>query len=74
VAVPIEPQQEISMTDTLQKVLMDRDGMSAEDANALIQEAKDDLMERLDEGVYVDQDDFMSDWFGLESDYILEII
>lgn len=62
------------MTDTLQKVLMDRDGMSAEDANALIQEAKDDLMERLDEGVYVDQDDFMSDWFGLESDYILEII
>jgi hypothetical protein len=62
------------MTDTLQKVLMVRDGMSAEDANALIQEAKDDLIERLDEGEYVDQDDFMSDWFGLEPDYIFELI
>lgn len=62
------------MTDTLQKVLMVRDGMSVEDANAMIQEAKDDLMERLDKGEYVDQDDFMSDWFGLEPDYILDLI
>lgn len=58
----------------LRETLMRRDKMSAEDAQALIDEAKKDLMARIDADEYIDDQDFMEEWFGLEPDYFLELM
>jgi len=58
--------------ETVKEVLMRRDAMSAEDADVLIQEAKDDLNERLALGEM--PFDICEEWFGLEPDYIEDLI
>ena len=57
---------------TIKEILMRRDGMSAEAADELIIQAKDDLDERLIHGEPAD--DICEEWFGLEPDYLLELI
>lgn len=56
---------------TIKQILMDRDGMTAKEADALIQRAQDDLYERLGRGEM--PFDICEEWFGLEPDYIHEI-
>lgn len=56
------------------KVLMKRDGLTLEEAKAQVDEAREDLLTRLEQGEDVDDADFMSEWFGLEPDYIMELI
>jgi hypothetical protein len=51
------------------EILMKRDNMSAEDANKLLQDARDDFYSS-DEI----SDEFLGDWFGLEPDYIFDLI
>ena len=57
---------------SIKDVLMDR-GMTEEEAEDLINEAKADLAERL-----ADDDDkaynICEEWFGLEPDYVMELI
>ena len=60
--------------ETLKEVLMRRDGMSESEAKDLIKNAREDLMNQIASGEYVDEDEFCSDWFGLEPDYIMDII
>lgn len=57
----------------LEKVLMKRDSCTLEQARKLIQEAKDDLQTRLEDP---DADPFCicGDWFGLEEDYIFDLV
>jgi len=57
---------------SIKEILMDRDDMSAEEADDLIQEAKDDLNDRLEAGET--PEDICEEWFGLEPDYITELI
>jgi uncharacterized protein YdbL (DUF1318 family) len=59
------------MAKTIKQVLMERDKMSAEEADELIAEAKQDLLDRLDEGEY--PYDICGEWFGLEPDYLEEL-
>ena len=59
--------------ETLLQVLMRRDQMSEEEAMDLIQDAKEDLQERLESNEFIDDADFMKEWFGLEPDYFLEM-
>jgi hypothetical protein len=59
------------MTKTIKQVLMERDKMSAEEADKLIAEAKQDLLDRLDEGEY--PYNICEEWFGLEPDYLEEL-
>ena len=59
---------------SLKEVLMRRDNMTAQDAEELIQEAREDLHDRLAADEFVDDADFMAEWFGLEPDYIMELI
>ena len=56
----------------IKEILMERDGMTAQAADALIQDAKDDLNGRLAEGELPDE--ICMEWFGLEPDYIMELI
>lgn len=51
---------------------MRRDGISREEAEELVQQATSDLAQRLDAGE--DADDICEEWFGLEPDYILQLL
>ena len=58
--------------ETIKEVLMRRDNMTAEDADDLIEQAREDFYDRLAS----DQspDDICEEWFGLEPDYLDEFI
>ena len=60
------------MASDIAIVLMRRDGMQLDEALDLIAECKADLQERLDNGEY--PFDICQEWFGLEPDYIDELI
>jgi len=57
---------------TLKQVLMKRDGMTEEEAREVIQNAIEDMNERLDSGE--DLEGFTEEWFGLEPDYLEELL
>jgi hypothetical protein len=52
----------------LEKVLIERDNMTREEAKQLILDAYLDIYN------YTSADEFMADWFGLEPDYICDLI
>ena len=54
------------------EILMNRDGMTREDAQDLINEAKEDLNQRLAAGEI--PEDICEEWFGLEPDYIFDLV
>ncbi len=56
----------------IMEVLMRRDGMSRKEAMALIQAARTDLRKRLEKNEY--PEDICEEWFGLEPDYILDLL
>jgi hypothetical protein len=58
--------------ETIKQVLMARDGMSESAAEDLIREAQEDLNERLACGE--DAEDICMEYFGLEPDYIMELL
>lgn len=57
---------------SIKQVLMERDGMTGEEAEELIAEARKDLRQRLEDGEM--PDDICEEWFGLEPDYIMELM
>ena len=61
---------------TIVKILMKRDGMTKKEAEKLIKEAQEDLLETLEtEGPFSDEaQNICETYFGLEPDYIIEII
>ena len=60
------------MVDSIKSVLMKRDRISEGEANKLIEEAKDDMYERLTNGEM--PEDICEEWFGLEPDYLEDLI
>ena len=60
------------MVDSIKEVLMRRDDLSEAEADDLIQEARDDLYRRLEEGEM--PEDICEEWFGLEADYLDELL
>lgn len=62
------------MVRPIKEVLMHRDGISEEEADDLIEQAKEDLRERLEAGEGAeDPAEICMDWFGLEPDYLEEL-
>ena len=57
---------------TIREILMSRDGMTAQEADAEISAAQEDFNYRLARGEM--PDDICEEWFGLEPDYIDELI
>ena len=57
---------------TLKEVLMDRDGLTEDEALDSINEAREDLEERLASGEM--PFDICAEHFGLEPDYIMELM
>jgi hypothetical protein len=60
--------------ETIKQVLMHRDGMTASEADELITEAHEDFNERMMNGDFSILDDFCSEWFGLEPDFLSEFL
>ena len=57
---------------TIKQVLMARDGLSAEEADVQIESAREDLFNRLEDGEM--PYDICADWFGLEPDYLDQLM
>ena len=55
---------------SIREILIARDDMSPEEADELIELARDDFYHRLDLNDSLDS--FCEDWFGLEPDYLEE--
>lgn len=62
------------MVESIKKVLMRRDGMSSEEANSLIKEARDDFQARIEGGDMCAGEAVCEEYFGLEPDYVMELI
>ena len=59
---------------TIKEVLMQRDNMLEDDAIALIDEAKDAVQEYLENGEMESAEEVCMEYFGLEPDYLMELI
>jgi len=58
--------------ESIKEILMRRDGMTEKEALDCIAEAREDLHNRLAEGEM--PDDICQEHFGLEPDYIMELM
>ena len=57
---------------SIKEILMERDGLSEQEAEDLIEEAKEDMFDRLDQGDM--PVDICEEWFGLEPDYLDDLM
>jgi len=60
--------------ESIKQILMKRDGMSKQEAEELIDEAKDQLQEYLFNEEMSLAEDICAEFFGLEPDYIDELL
>jgi hypothetical protein len=62
------------MSESIKQILMRRDGMSAQEALNLIEEAREALQAYLATGDYFYAEDICQEYFNLEPDYIHELM
>jgi len=60
------------MVGSIKSVLMDRDGMSEKEANEAVAECREELNDRIGNGEM--PDDICQEHFGLEPDYLMELV
>ena len=58
----------------LKQILIERDNLTPEEAQDLIDQAIEDLEQLIDSGEYIDDAKFMLDWFSLEPDLFIELL
>lgn len=59
---------------TIKSVIMERDGISSEEADELISEAREQLQEYASNGDTEMAYEICEEYFGLEPDYIMELM
>lgn len=60
---------------SIKEILMDRDGMAEDEAQDLIDDAQGEIIDLLDnDGSLCDAEQVIADYFGLEPDYLLELL
>lgn len=62
------------MDKDIKAILMERDGMSEDDALSLIDDARNEFEEHLSNGDLGAAEDICKDYFGLEPDYLIEFL
>jgi len=60
--------------ETIKEVLMRRDGITEYEADAMIGEARAALLEYLDDGDMEAAYEICEEYFGLEPDYLMELM
>ena len=68
----MEVRRDIKMDESIKQILMRRDGISSEDADNTIKDAKEDLYDRL--AVGEQPYNICEEWFNLEPDYLIELM
>lgn len=58
--------------ETIVSILMKRDGMNLEDAEQEVNDCREDLLERVGNGEMCE--DICQEWFGLEPDYLMQLM
>jgi hypothetical protein len=58
--------------ESIKRTIMERDGITENEANSLIAEAKQEFDELLASGDLDLAEEICSEWFGLEPDYLVE--
>jgi len=59
---------------SIRKVLMERDGLSPTEADEQIAEAKEALLQYLDDGDFFSAENICEEYFGLEPDYLFDLM
>jgi len=59
---------------TIKEILIERDGMSEAAADELIAEAREALQVAIEEGDFFEAENVCEDYFGLEPDYLMELM
>ena len=59
---------------TIKEILMKRDGLSEHEAQSLIDKAKDALHNYINGGDLMGAEEVCKEFFGLEPDYIFELL
>lgn len=59
---------------SIKQILMERDGHTAEEAEQMIEDARNELYEHLEAGRMDDAELICEEHFGLEPDYLDELI
>ena len=59
---------------SIKQILMNRDEMTSEEADCLIEEARDMLQRYIADGDMDSAEDICLEYFGLEPDYLFEIM
>ena len=62
------------MLPSIKEVIMERDGLPEEYADCLIAEAKDEIQQCVDEDDLLGAENVIYDYFGLEPDFLMELI
>ena len=60
--------------ETIKQVLIRRDGISEQEADELIDEAKEVMYEYIEEGEEEMAHNICEEYFGLEPDYLMDLI
>jgi len=60
--------------DTIKEILMRRDGLRSWEAEEVISGARDKMLEFLQKGDLYSAENICKDEFGLEPDYIIELL
>lgn len=56
------------------KILMERDGLTEEDAREQAEDTRQEMYEAIEDGCFEDVEDILADDLGLEMDYIFDIL
>lgn len=56
------------MNETIKEILMRRDGLSGDEADSMLEGARQDVREG------ADPEEVLMDWFGLEPDWVFELL
>ena len=59
---------------TIKQILITRDNMEPTEADDLIEAAQEELLMWIDEGNFEAAEEICADWFGLEPDFLEELI
>lgn len=62
------------MDKTIKQILIERDRMTAEEADELIAQARAQLEEYLEEGDFAGYENICEEFFGLEPDFLDELL
>ena len=58
----------------VKKILIERDGIFALEADNLIEETREEMEEAIEAGHYLEAEDIFMDNLGLEPDYMFDIL